>query len=671
VKREGIEIERKKPLKLYMVFHLNIAYSSIEENLRPRVVEQCYWPLLKLAGRHGLPVGIEAPGFTLEKVRDIDPAWAGELRTLVTNGPCEFIGSGYAQLIGPLVPPEINSANLKLGMKLYEEILGIRPEVAYVNEQAFSSGLIEHYLDAGYKTIIMEWENPHSEHREWNREWRYYAQIVKSQEGLKIPLVWNSSISFQKLQRYVHGEIEMEEYINYLASQCSTKERFFPIYGNDIEIFDFRPGRFHTEAELRYKEWERLDNLFGQLKDDDRFEFVTPTEVARAKHAPLSHNVLSLEIAQQPVLVKKQEKYNINRWAVTGRNSLFANTMCNRILRAMLQKGVKDEDEWRNLCYLWSSDFRTHITDIRWKQYLKELGATADRYAGSFDSNAIKMPLGEGRRLNPGEHTNSVRNNGSLELETKKFKMKLNKQRGLTIEELRIKTHPEKPVLGTIKHGYYDHIRYGADFYSGHVVLESPGVPKVTDLAPADTMLAENDEFVSVIGKVKSALGPIKKTIALPKNEDFFLLDYKMDWTQMPLGSLRLGFVTLIPEAFDKNSLHYSTHNGGRNLERFDLKGSEVEHGRPVSFLVSASNGMGITGDTMSIGDDKSEIEITVDRTISSPLAMIAYQEIDNSFFCRVCFSLREMDDTTRPITEADQLAVYALRLKIRPSRIS
>jgi len=147
-------------------------------------------------------------------------------------------------------------------------------------------------------------------------------------------------------------------------------------------------------------------------------------------------------------------------------------------------------------------------------------------------------------------------------------------------------------------------------------------------------------------------------------------MDYRMGWKQLPLGSLRLGFVTLIPEAFDKDSLHYSTHNGGRSLERFDLKGSEVEHGKPVSFLVSASNGMGITGDNIIIGDDKSEIEITVDRSISSPLAMVAYQEIDNSYFCRVCFSLREMDDTTRPITDVDQLAVYALRLKIRPYQI-
>lgn len=668
-----VEIERKKALRLYMVFHLNIAYSSVEEEQRPKVVKQCYWPLLKLARKHDLPVGVEAPGFTLETVKRIDPAWVQELRRLVTDGPCEFVGSGYAQLIGPLVPPEVNSANLRLGVKLYEELLGVRPETAYVNEQAFSSGLVEHYLDAGFKAIIMEWENPHSEHREWNKDWRYYAQIVKNQQGLQIPLVWNSSISFQKLQRYVHGEIGMEEYIGYLGSQCSESERFFPIYGNDVEIFEFRPGRFHTEAELKYNEWERFDDLFEVLRDDARFEFVTPSEVASTKEPPLSHNVLTLEMAQQPVLVKKQEKYNINRWAVTGRNSLFANTMCLRILRSMMTKGVKDENEWRNLCYLWSSDFRTHITDKRWKQYLDILRATADKYLGLSDLKENAMPFaGDSRPLTAGEHTDYVRNNGSLEIETEQLKMRLNKQRGLTIEGLWRRTGPEKPLLGTIKHGYYDHIKYGADFYSGHVVFESPGVPKVTDLGPANnTMLAENDEFISVIGETSSQLGTITKTITMPKKEDYFLMDYKMGWKQLPLGSLRLGFVTLIPEAFDKDSLHYSTHNGGRNLERFDLKGSEVEHGRPVSFLVSASNGMGITGDKIIIGDEKSEIEITVDRSISSPLAMVAYQEIDNSFFCRVCFSLREMDDTTRPITDVDQLTFYALRLQIRPSTIS
>ena len=97
------------PLHLYNFFHLNLAYSAIEEEDRPRVIERCYWPLLRLAQRRGLPFGIELSGYTLETIAAIDPDWVRDLASLVNDGPCELIGCGYAQIIGPLVPPQVTS----------------------------------------------------------------------------------------------------------------------------------------------------------------------------------------------------------------------------------------------------------------------------------------------------------------------------------------------------------------------------------------------------------------------------------------------------------------------------------------------------------------------------------------------------------------------------------
>ena len=50
-----------------------------------------------------------------------------ELRDLVTNGPCEFIGCGYTQIIGPLVPAEVNEVNFRIGMQRYEALLARSP----------------------------------------------------------------------------------------------------------------------------------------------------------------------------------------------------------------------------------------------------------------------------------------------------------------------------------------------------------------------------------------------------------------------------------------------------------------------------------------------------------------------------------------------------------------
>jgi hypothetical protein len=76
-------------LQLFALFHLNLAFSSIEAEQRGEVIARCYWPLLQLAERHG-PIGIEATGFTLEEIAARDPEWIGRARALLhagTSGP--------------------------------------------------------------------------------------------------------------------------------------------------------------------------------------------------------------------------------------------------------------------------------------------------------------------------------------------------------------------------------------------------------------------------------------------------------------------------------------------------------------------------------------------------------------------------------------------------------
>ena len=135
------------PLRLFSVFHLNLAYSSIEE-----AAASGSGPPLLLASAAPLSraqVSCRNRGLRvhLAEIASIDPGWVKELRQLCFDGLCEFIGSGYSQLIGPLVPAEVNAANLRLGNTVYESLLGHRPRIALVNEQAYSTGLVGHYVE--------------------------------------------------------------------------------------------------------------------------------------------------------------------------------------------------------------------------------------------------------------------------------------------------------------------------------------------------------------------------------------------------------------------------------------------------------------------------------------------------------------------------------------------
>ena len=649
-------------LQLFSIFHLNLAYSSIEEAQRPDVVRRCYWPLLRLAERTGVPIGIEATGFTLETAAAIDPTWLDALRVLVAGGQCEFVGSGYAQVIGPLVPAAVNAANLRIGHQVYEQLLGFRPRLAFVNEQAYAAGLIQHYLDAGYRALVMEWDNPARAHPDWDQEWRYFPQIAAGQHGESIPLIWNKAIAFQQFQRYAHGESPLEDYLAYLAGHASGGARSLAMYGNDIEIFDFRPGRYRTEAALTGSgEWDRIERLYIALAGDARFTLIRPSEVLARADEPHASRRLHLESPEDPTPVKKQRKYNLTRWAVTGRDDIGINTACWRRYEALAADAGTTDAQWRELCELWSSDYRTHITDARWADYRKRLDTAAAR-----SPERLALPELALQDLTAGDP--AVTREGSLlTLKTAGLTLVLNCRRGLSIHALGFTAFGAEPLCGTLKHGFYDDIHWGADFYTGMTVMESPGRPKLADLNQVDARVGrDSGGDLVVTGSVPTDLGPIVKTIRVSR--DAVELIYRLEWPELPVGSLRLGDITLHPHAFDRAGLFYRCANGGVSRETFALDGHQVGHADNVSFLVSASHAIGITDGSVELGDAARTLRIDVDKAFAALVGMITYQPVRDSYFCRLSFSAAEVDETRRNIV-FDRGEPLTCRFRISASR--
>jgi hypothetical protein len=671
-------------LHLFTIFHLNLAYSSIEEEQRPHVIERCYWPLVRMAEKLSLPFAVEATGYTLETAAALDPKWLEALRRVTATGLCEFVGSGYAQVIGPLVPAEVNAANLRLGHDVYERLLGFRPAIALVNEQAYSAGLIRHYLDAGYRAIVMEWDNPFRAHRDWAPEWRYLPQRAVSQEGDQIPIVWNKSIAFQKFQRYAHAEEELDEYLDYLGTHQASHPRGFSLYGNDIEIFDFRPGRYHTEAGLGAEsEWRRIERLFERLLAEPSFRVVRPGEILNLLSEPGAGNRLPLESPEQPVPVKKQGKYNITRWAVTGRDDIGINTSCWRIYEALVRAGHARAEDWRELCYLWSSDFRTHITDARWEAYRERLAAVEQRATDRARSAGASALAHDGKRIGSGitldvERAPGPRHVGQgfspgvsrdgpyLTVETDAIQLRLNCRRGLAVDSLVFKGVSPLALCGTLKQGYYDDIKLGADFYTGHVVFEGPGRPKITDLNRVDPIVREDPDgdALEIEAAIDTPLGPVVKTYRLDRAAGHVALGYRLEWKEIPLGSLRLGHVTLKPDAFDHQTLHYRAANGGIRPETFRVHGATIDHGNAVSFLVSATQAVGITDGSIALGDARHRLTVDVDKTASALVGMVTSSAVGSTYFCRLALSACEVDETRQPIHRSpDGFLTCGLRL--------
>jgi hypothetical protein len=618
---------------------------------------------LHLAKKYHLPFGIEAPGYTLESIASIDPSWIDELRDLTTNGPCEFIGSGYSQMIGPIVPAKVNAANLRIGNATYEKLLGFRPAIAFLNEQAYASGLVKLYIDAGFKAIVMEWENPFRYHPEWQKDWRFYPQYACDQQGNTIPLIWNMSLAFQKFQRYAHGEIELDEYFDYLMSYISGSDRVFPIYGNDVEIFNFRPGRYHTEADLQHNEWERIEKLFADLVKNAKVCFIPPSQVLKCLNLSHAGNFLHLESPEQPIPVKKQRKYNISRWAVTGRDSLSINTSCRNIYTHLSECLVPDETQWKELCYLWSSDFRTHITKKRWTAYKERLNLTLKE----FPNRTLTEEMAEEKNSQEEQekmHLVFEKNDRFIVIDTPDLKIKLNRRKGLVIEDLWFKKISEKSLICTLPLGFFDDIHFGADFYSGHFIIESLGQAKITDLVPVSPQISETGESITLKGAIATPLGPVQKTISVSKNDLAVGITYDFRQICIPKGSFRVGHITLNPAAFDYNSLFYATHNGGYELERFELQNNNFDLGKPISYLVSTSQGFGLTEGVIEMGDASTAISLEIDMDSSSPIGFLSYEKIQDQYFFRISFSLGEMDETSKNEDTTRHGMIFSMKIQ-------
>jgi hypothetical protein len=631
--RHKLEIAGTHTLDLFAVFHLNLAFSSIEEEARGEVIARCYWPLLKLAEKHE-PVGIEATAFTLEEIESRDPTWIARARELIAERRIELIGSGYAQIIGPLVPASVSEANLRIAGNVYEQLLGVRPSIALVNEQAWSGGLVGLYLDAGYKTVLMDWDNPFAHHPEWQPELRYHPQRAIGADGRTIGLLWTNTVAFQKLQRFVHGDIALDDYVAFMRTHTGD-DHVLCAYASDGEIFDFRPGRYKTEEKLDgQSEWSRLGEAFAALEGDAGMRFVLPSDASRL---PATGAPLRLETAGCPIPVKKQRKYNLSRWAVTGRDDLGVNAACERIYRGMTDSRAADP-AWKELCYLWSSDFRTHITDRRWTAFCKRLEQAEQRWARPAD--VISVETLAGANADAPRH---------LLIETKSLSARLDRRRGLALTSVHF-AEQKKPAIGGLAHGHFDDIALQADWYTGDCVFEAPGEHKVTDLewcTPAVSKTEEGD--VIVAASIATAKGPIEKTLTFRAQEPRIDFDLIFRWEDWGKGCLRLGHFTLLPNVFDWQTLSFATHNGGRDQESFSLAGIPVNHGAPVSFLVSASHGLGMTEGWLELGDAATRIRIDVDRTVAPLLGLLSYNETGGSLFCQLALSALELDDTRKP----------------------
>jgi hypothetical protein len=653
----------------YLIFHLNLAFSSIPEDARATVIERCYHPLLRLVESTGIPFGIELTGWTLEQIRQIDPAWVGKFKRLLHDGRVELIGSGYAQIIGPLVPYKVNQWNQRLGMQVYERELAARPKIALVNEMAFSSSMVDVYMESGYEGVVMDRDNVRLALGIEDRPIEDVPTHGVGPGGATLPVLWADSILFQRLQHYVHGDIRRADYVDYLKKRIESGDVLLPLYANDVEVIDFRPGRFSAESPMHPAgEWLRLERLLGDLTDAGMVQWCSPTEALQHVVQAPQPRLSALVSAAQPIPVKKQAKYNVSRWAVTGRSNTWLNTICHRLAKRIdsVPADQQKPEDWQTLCLFWASDLRTHITSERWQRSCEQLADFANRLGVAMDfgqSMRIDRSVANGPgALPPGFSIVRDDDNILLAIESPAIRLVLNLRRGLTINSLAFRSHDFVPIAGTLAHGYFNAIALGADFYTGGVVIELPELhSRITDLERVEPEIIRTDNGLQLRVEIPTRMGSIVKTITIDDDRESIALDFSFPGWSRPHGIIHVGSITFLPEAF-AGPMSVACANGGRKKERF-MMDQAFDHSAPSASMVSCTSGLGATDGQIDIGDELRGLAIEWDPAQCAALPMMIYKLSKPSPLSRLFFSLQEIDDTTRP---GGALGSLTLRLSPR-----
>ena len=359
-------------LALYSIFHGNLNYSSIDKEMYEYIIDTCYWPLIDIAKDYKFKTGIEFPTNTIQIINEIDPLFIRELKKLSDKGKYEIICSSREQTIFPLIPEQVNLQNLTIGKTKTEEIFSKQIDTAFINEQLFSSGLVSLYTKSGIKNIITVWEWASKIHSSKN-EIKFQPNTLSSQTGEQLDVIWSSYIAYQKFQRYINGDIEKNDYLQYILKQKnSSSDSCFPFYSSDLEIFGYNNPVLRLAGDGN--EIHRFRQILDELEKDSGIEFILPSDVL--KKFPPKEKIL-MDSAKYSILQKKQDKFSVSRWAVCGRDNSVRNSLCYQLfkkinrLKSLEGENNLDEQLTNELIDCWASDFRTHTTDAKNQEFSK------------------------------------------------------------------------------------------------------------------------------------------------------------------------------------------------------------------------------------------------------------------------------------------------------------
>ena len=350
---------------------------------------------------------------------------------------------------------------------------------------------------------------------------------------------------------------------------------------------------------------------------------------------------------ENQILTKKQAKYNVVRWAVSGRDNYELNNYAhNQQARGdSVLQGV-DTNDLATLLPVWASDLRTHVTSNKWADFLAEhenvLNYSRSRPSGLCDERSTaKTPCAESR---------VVLQNGKLSLS-------VDQRRGFTVESCLLNCTCSAALVGRVPYGAIRGPLHSPDWYTGNFVHCPPGQAQDSEIGATRFSRWTSEDGLTIQAHLSTLNFNVRKTIELHSSLAEYTTTFEFDWRAPPSGFLRAGFVTLNPQAWDWEAARFENHDGGFSPNIWEFSNLPLDCGVPASPSVSASNLVGISEGVVRINDSRHHLEIELGEHSRGAGLMLSVTPAQPFKLVRIYFSLQEFDDTFRNENRAMTLA--------------
>ena len=274
-----------------------------------------------------------------------------------------------------------------------------------------------------------------------------------------------------------------------------------------------------------------------------------------------------------------------------------------------------------------SSDFRTHITEKRWTEYLERL-------------NKLQT-LSNERKIS----RNYLLTN-QTEFQDGTIYCQFNNLKGMTVERIGLNNKPY--LFGKVAHGFFSRMDMCSDWYSGNTVFQPPGKSQTTDLSKTDILRAEDNLSTSFQCKNNFLEGAIEKTFTFSKNQSTLEVDYGFHLTPLSIGSLRFCYLTFNPDEIDENSFELTSHAGGIEPSIYKLPKKEFNHGENPTNVVSSNNLIPVTENYFTIKTKTYLLKVEILSATHTPGLMAKFKKSKEGNLFRLFFSLSEYDETRK-----------------------